>query len=34
VEGIDYEEIFSPIASYTSIRMIISLEASMGWRLH
>jgi hypothetical protein len=34
VEGIDYEETFSPIARYNSIRMIISLEASMGWRLH
>jgi hypothetical protein len=34
VEGIDYEETFSPVARYTSIRMIISLAASMGWRLH
>jgi hypothetical protein len=34
VEGIDYEETFSPIARYTSIQMIISLATSMGWRLH
>jgi hypothetical protein len=34
VEGIDYEETFSPVARYTSIRTIISLAASMGWRLH
>jgi hypothetical protein len=34
VEGIDYEETFSPIARQTSIRTIISLDASMGWRLH
>jgi hypothetical protein len=34
VEGIDYEETFSPIARYTSIRMIIALTASMGWKLH
>jgi hypothetical protein len=34
VEGIDYEETFSPVARYTSIRTIISLFASMGWRLH
>jgi hypothetical protein len=34
VEGIDYAETFDPIARYTSIRMIISLVASMGWRLH
>jgi hypothetical protein len=34
VEGIDYEETFSPVARYTSIRTIISLAVSMGWRLH
>jgi hypothetical protein len=34
VDGIDYEETFSPIARYTSIQMIISLVASMGWRVH
>jgi hypothetical protein len=30
----DYDETFSPIARYTSIRDIISLAASMGWSLH
>jgi hypothetical protein len=34
VEGIDYEEKFSPIARYTSIRMIISPSTSMGYRVH
>jgi hypothetical protein len=34
VEGIDYEETFSPVSRYTSIRTIISLAAAMGWRLH
>jgi hypothetical protein len=34
VEGIDYEETFSPVALYTSIRMIISFATSMGWRVH
>jgi hypothetical protein len=34
VEGIDYEETFSPVARYTSICTIIFLAASMGWRLH
>jgi hypothetical protein len=34
VEGIDYEETFAPIARYTSIQTIISLAASMCWRLH
>jgi hypothetical protein len=33
-EGIDYEEIFSLVARYTSIQMIISPATSMGWRLH
>jgi hypothetical protein len=34
VEGIDYEETFAPVARYTSIRTIIALATSMGWRLH
>jgi hypothetical protein len=33
-EGEDYDEIFSPVVRYTSIRAIISLVASMGWNLH
>jgi hypothetical protein len=34
VEGIYYEEKLSPLDRYTSIRMIIYLATSMGWRLH
>jgi hypothetical protein len=34
VEGIDYEDTFAHVARCTSIRTIISLVASMGWRLH
>jgi hypothetical protein len=34
VEGVDYDKTFSPVAQYTSIRYIISLVASMGWKLH
>jgi hypothetical protein len=34
VEGINYEETFALVARFTSIRTIISLVASMGWRLH
>jgi hypothetical protein len=34
VEGIDYEETFSLFARYTSIRTIIALATSMGWKLH
>jgi hypothetical protein len=33
-EGEDYDETFTLIARYTSIRAIISLAASMGWSLH
>jgi hypothetical protein len=33
-EGIDYEETFSPLARYTSIRTIIALAAKMKWKLH
>jgi hypothetical protein len=34
MEGIDYKETFAPISRYTSIRMIISPVALMGWRVH
>jgi hypothetical protein len=33
-EGIDYEEMFSLVARYTSIRTIIALGAKMKWKLH
>jgi hypothetical protein len=33
-EGVDYEEIFTPVARYTSIRVVISLASVMGWRIH
>ena len=33
-EGTDYEETFTPIARYSSIRTIISLAAERGWRVH
>ena len=33
-EGIDYDEIFAPVARYTTIRSIIALAASQGWNLH
>jgi hypothetical protein len=33
-EGIDYEEIFTLVSRYTSIRTIIALTAKMKWKLH
>ena len=33
-EGIDYEEKFSPVARYTSIRDIMELASMMKWDLH
>jgi hypothetical protein len=33
-EGIDYDEIFAPVARYTSSRIIISLAAFFGCKLH
>jgi len=34
VEGVDYEETFAPMAQYTSVRSIISIEVEMGWKIH
>jgi hypothetical protein len=33
-EGEDYDETFSPVAKYTSIRSIIAIASAMGWKLH
>jgi hypothetical protein len=33
-EGVDYEETFSPVARYSSIRAIISLAVEKGWHVH
>jgi len=34
VEGIDYEETFSPVARYSSIKSILALSAQMRWKIH
>ena len=33
-EGIEYDDIFAPVARYTTIRSIITLAATQGWSLH
>ena len=33
-EGIDYEETFTPVARYTSIRTVICFVAQMGWEIY
>ena len=33
-EGIDYEKTFAPVARYTSIRIVLALEAKNKWKLH
>jgi hypothetical protein len=34
VEGVDYDETFASVARYTSIRVVISIAAEMGWKIH
>ena len=34
VEGIDYDETFSHVARYSSIRSILALLTQMGWKIH
>jgi len=33
-EGVDYDEIFAPVAEYTTIQSIITLATNQGWSLH
>ena len=32
--GVDYEEVFAPVARIETIRMIIALAGSHGWEIH
>ena len=33
-EGVNYEETFSPVARYTSIRSVLALAGVMKWKIH
>lgn len=33
-EGIDYEETFALVAKYTSVRTVLAIAASKGWKIH
>ena len=33
-EGLDYTDIFSPVAKLVSVKMVLSMAAMKGWRLH
>ena len=34
IEGVDYDETFAPVAKFSSIRVVISVVAEMGWKVH
>jgi len=34
VERIDYDETFSPVVRYSSIRSMLALSTQMGWKIH
>ena len=34
VEGVDYDETFALVAIFSSIRVVISVIAEMGWKIH
>jgi hypothetical protein len=33
-QGIDYEEVFAPVARLQTVRLIIALAANQGWEVH
>ena len=33
-EGIDFEEVFAPVACMESIRLLLALAAAKDWRVH
>jgi hypothetical protein len=33
-EGVDFEEVFAPVARIETVRLIIALAAKSGWKVH
>jgi hypothetical protein len=33
-QGIDFEEVFAPVARLDTVRMILALAANRGWQVH
>ena len=33
-KGVDYDEIFAPVARYTTIHSVMSLASILGWKLN
>jgi hypothetical protein len=33
-EGIDFDEVFAPVARIESVRLLLALAAQEGWRVH
>ena len=34
VKRVDYDETFAPVVRFSSIRVVISIVAELGWRIH
>ena len=33
-QGIDYEEVFAPVARLDTVRLILAMAANWGWEVH
>ena len=33
-EGVDFDEVFAPVARMETVRLLIAVAALEGWRLH